>query len=84
MPTAEERLAALEAKVDAIADLRAIVLDMRAEMNQRFAQVDRRLAQFEYRFAQIDATVDRNFVWVLGMLLTGIIAIIAAMMQLLR
>jgi hypothetical protein len=72
MPTVDERLAALEAKVDAIADLRAIVLDMRAEMHQLRAEMTQ-------RFAQIDAKVDRNFVWATGMMLTGFISVIGAL-----
>ena len=72
MPTVDERLAALEAKVDAIADLRALVLEMRAEMNQRFGLIDQ-------RFVQIDAKVDRNFVWSTGLMLTGFISVIGAL-----
>jgi len=81
MPTVDERLAALEAKVDAIADLRLLVLEMRAEMNQRFAQVEQRFTQVDQRFAQIDAKVDRNFVWLMGMMLTGFISIIGALIR---
>ena len=72
MPTVDERLASLEVKVEAIADLRALLLEMRAEMNQRFGQIDQ-------RFAQIDAKVDRNFVWATGMMLTGFISVIGAL-----
>jgi len=86
MPTVDERLAALEAKVDAIADLRALVLEMRAEMNQRFGQIDQRFGQIDQRFGlidqrfvQIDAKVDRNFVWSTGLMLTGFISVIGAL-----
>jgi predicted nucleic acid-binding Zn-ribbon protein len=81
MPTVDERLASLEAKVEAITDLRAVVLDMRAEMHQRFAQIDQRFAQIDQRFAQIDAKIDRNFVWATGMMLTGFISVIGALLS---
>ncbi len=93
MPTVDERMAALEAKVEGIADLRSLLLDIRDEARHGFAQVERRFEQVErrfeqtdkrfgqvdQRFAQIDAKVDRNFVWVMGMMLTGFISVIGAL-----
>ena len=55
MPTVEERLASLEAKVDTMSDLRGAVTELRKDMNGRFVQIDARFAQVDARFAQIDA-----------------------------
>ena len=58
MPTLEERVAALEAKMDAHAmsasDLRGALAGLQDQMNHRFEQVDRRFEQVDRRFEQID------------------------------
>jgi chaperonin cofactor prefoldin len=72
VPTLEERIAALEAKVDAHAmsasDLRGTLAALQDQMNRRFEQVDHRfvelLDQMNRRFEQIDRRfeqVDRRF-----------------------
>ena len=77
MPTVEERLASLETKVDAIADLRAEMRTMfselradlnhlRADMNQRFDQVDRRFEGIDRRIDALDQKVDRHFMWLVS------------------
>ena len=68
MPTLEERVAALEAKMDAHAmsasDLRGSLAGLQDQMNHRFEQVDRRFEQIDRRFEQVDRRfelVDQRF-----------------------
>jgi hypothetical protein len=90
MPTVDERLASLEAKVDAIGDLRGDInarftqvnqqfIELRAEMNQRFTQIDQRFNQIDGRFTVMDAKVDRLFVWLIGLLVGGFTSVIGAL-----
>jgi hypothetical protein len=90
MPTLEERVAYLEGRVRDHAtaghDLRASVTELREEMMRRFEQVDRRFDQIDRRFEQIDRRLEhvdlrfdqigRQFMWLVGILLTGFIAVI--------
>ena len=55
-------------------------------MNRRFEQVDARFAQMETRFSQVDQRIDsldakvsRQFVWLVGILLSGMIAMLGAL-----
>jgi len=68
MSTLEERVAALEARVDAHAmsgsDLRGALLGLQDEMHRLFEQVDRRFEQVDRRFEQVDRRFeqfDRRF-----------------------
>jgi chaperonin cofactor prefoldin len=68
MPTLEERVAALEARVDAHAmsgtDLRGALLGLQDEMHRLFEQVDRRFEQVDRRFEMVDRRfemIDRRF-----------------------
>jgi len=104
MPTVEERLASLEAKVVTMSDLHGLIAELRGDMNGRFTQVDGRFTQIEGRFTQIegrftelqgemnrrfeevnrrigvlDAKVDRQFVWLMGVMVTGFITVIGAL-----
>jgi tetrahydromethanopterin S-methyltransferase subunit G len=103
VPTVEERLASLETKVDAIADLPSMVTDLRAdmrtaigelrtemnhrfdqagaEMSHRFDQVDRRLDRLERRNEVLDSRMDHHFLWLLGVQVTVLIAIVAALIR---
>ena len=57
-------------------------MDSRFEqVDSRFAQVDARFTQMEARFSQVDARIDsldakmsRQFVWLVGILVTGLVA----------
>ena len=69
MQTLEERVAALEAKVDAYAmsgaDLRGALAGLPDQMTRRFEQVDRRFEQVDRRFEQVDRRfqqIDQRFV----------------------
>ena len=62
MSTIEERVAAVEARLDTLTDLRALVIALREDMNRRFDAVDRRFEAVDRRFEQ----VDRRFELLLG------------------
>lgn len=72
MPTVEERLISLEARVDAMSDLRILIAELRGDMNRRFDDVNRRVGA-------LDTKVDRHFVWLMGMMVTGFITVIGAL-----
>ena len=68
MPTLDERVAALEAKVEGNAmsgaDLRGALLGLQDEMHRLFEQVDRRFEQVDRRFEMVDRRfemIDRRF-----------------------
>jgi tetrahydromethanopterin S-methyltransferase subunit G len=68
LSTLEERVAALEARVDAHAmsgsDLRGALLGLQDEMHRLFEQVEHRFEHVEHRFEHIDhrfKQVDRRF-----------------------
>ena len=76
MPTLEERVAALEAKVDAhvvsASDLRGALAGLQEQMHRRFEQVDyrftelqeqmhRRFEQVDHRFAELQGQINQRF-----------------------
>jgi chaperonin cofactor prefoldin len=68
MPTLEERVATLEARVDAYTmsstDTRVVLAGLQDQMNRRFEQTDRRFEQMDRRFEQMDRRfeqVDQRF-----------------------
>ena len=76
MPTLEERVAALEARVDAHAmsgsDLRGALAGLQDQMHRRFEQVDhwfvalqdqmnRRFEQVDHRFGEVQAQINQRF-----------------------
>lgn len=90
MPTAEERIASLEARMDAMGELRPLILDLRDEMDRRFDQVgaeikamegrtDGRMGRLEHRFERLEAKVDQQFVWVVGIQMTFFIALVTTL-----
>ena len=71
-------------------DLRNVVADVRSDMSTRFAEVNRQFTElrgdmngrFEdvnRRIGALDAKVDRHFVWLMGMMATGFITVIGAL-----
>lgn len=58
MSTIDERVAALEARIDAHAvsttDVRGALAELQAQMNRRFEQVDHRFEQVDRRFEQME------------------------------
>lgn len=90
----EERLASLEAKVEGVAGLRRDMnvrftevnerfIELRNDMNVRFAEVNGRITELRddanRRIGALDAKVDRHFVWLMGMMVTGFITVIGAL-----
>jgi hypothetical protein len=64
MSTIEERIAAVEARLDTLTDLRALVVELRDDMHRRFDAVDRRFEAMDRRFEAVDrrfAGVDTRF-----------------------
>lgn len=59
MPTVEERLASLEARVDAMSDIRNLIAELRGDMHARFLEVNARFTELREdmnrRFADVNA-----------------------------
>jgi len=104
MPTVEERLASLEAKVDTMSDLRNLIGEFRGDVNGRFGDVNGRFGDVNRQFGDVnrqftelredmnrrfiemrgdakalDQKVDRQFIWLMGMMVTGFITVIGAL-----
>ena len=90
MPRIDERLAAVEAKMDRMDDLHTLIAALRGDMNRqfdllrsdidrRFEQVDRRFEQVENRFQTLDVKVDRHFSWIVGIQMALMLPVIGAM-----
>jgi len=62
MPIAEERLAAVEARMERLADLFTLMVDMRADIRA------------------LDHKVDRHFHLVIGLQMTLMLAVVAALL----
>jgi hypothetical protein len=62
MPTVEERLTALEARVHSVTDVSQKCSELRSDMNLRFAQVNGRFSElrddFNLRLGEINARFD--------------------------
>jgi chromosome segregation ATPase len=96
MPTVEERISAVEAKVDAIAELRTDMnrqfSELRTDMNQQFSEVrsdmNRQLSevrsdmdQLTRRVDVLDQRMERHFMWMVGIQFTVLIAVIVALIE---
>lgn len=87
MPTLEERVAALEAKVDghvvSTSDLRGTLAGLQEQMHRRFERVDQRFAelqgQINQRFDAADQKVDRHFTWLVGIQVAVLVAVVGAL-----
>ena len=91
MSTVEERLASLEARMDAMTELRALIVDMRNDTNRQFAEVRRDTSELRgdmnSRFDQlnrcvdtIDAKEDRHFTWLVGLQMAVMLSVIGALL----
>lgn len=87
MQDVDERVAFLEGRVEEHSQM---VNGIRDALTSLEARMDRRLEQFEtrvdQRFAQVDARIDaldskvsRQFVWLVGLLVTTLITVTAAL-----
>jgi hypothetical protein len=87
MSTLEERVAALEAKMDAQTmnafDLRAALTGLQDQMNRRFELVDQWFVelqgQINQRFDAADQKVDRHFTWLVGIQVAVLVAVVGAL-----
>lgn len=93
MATSDDRVALLEERMDhhaeMLSDLRAEVHAFRGEMREElaairrsFEQIDRRFEQVDRRFEQVDRRfeqVDQRFVWLVGVQLGTLVAIIGVL-----
>jgi hypothetical protein len=81
-----ERVAVVEARVQEqavrIDDVRDAVTSLERSMNDRFVsfegRVDRRFESIESRLDGIDNKMSRQFTWLVGLYVTGLIAFVAA------
>ncbi len=81
--TSEERLTAVEHEVAenarAIDGLRETVVAGFKAMERRFEAIDRRFEAVDRRFEAIGQKMDRQFLWVVGIQITTMLAVVAAM-----
>lgn len=76
MPNTEERLASLEARVDRVNDLFALITDLRADMHRQFGDVNRQFGEVTRRIDGLDQRVDRDFRWLVGIQMTVMLTVI--------
>ena len=83
MSTVEERLTSVEARIDVMTDLKTAIAELRRELTAGRAEmllgVGELRTDMSRQFEIVDARVDRHFVWLMGMLFTGFIAVIGAL-----
>jgi hypothetical protein len=87
MPTVEERISAVEARVDAVAGLRTDMNrqfgELRTDMNRQFAEfradMDRRFGEVRGDMNRLDQRVERHFMWMVGIQFSVLIAVIVAL-----
>ena len=95
MPTLEERVAYLEGQVSeqshAMLEVRDAVRDLERRIDVRFEAIDRRFENIERRIDTVDAglsrrmdalddKVSRQFVWLVGVQVTTLVAIVGALL----
>lgn len=90
MPTTlEERVAYLEGKVEehsyAWQDLRERITHMEQTFSQRFIsleqRIDRRFEAIDNRFEAIDQKFSKYFLWIIGIQVSVLLAVIAVMLR---
>lgn len=72
--------------METIPDVRNLIAELRGDMHARFTSIDARFADVIARFteltgriASLDAKVDKQFVRLMGMMFTGFISVIGAL-----
>ena len=91
MPTVEERVACIEGQVSeqshALGEVREAVRSLEHRMDTRFEGVDRRFEAIDRRFDTVDRRIDalddkvsRQFVWLVGLQVTTLVAIVGALL----
>ena len=94
MATLEERVVYLEGRVTehprAVDGIREALAHLEVRMDARFAAVDRRMDALDARMDRgfhdvaakcdaVDAKIDKQFMWVVGIQVTTLVAIVAAL-----
>ena len=91
MATLEERVAYIEGQVSeqaqTLVDVREAVRNLEHRMDARFEGVDRRFESVDRRFDTLDRRIDavdekvsRQFVWLVGLQVTTLVAIVGALL----
>jgi uncharacterized coiled-coil protein SlyX len=91
MPTLEERVAYLEGQVSeqshALIEVRDALRHFEQRVDARFEGVDRRFEAIDRRFDTVDRRIDalddkvsQQFVWLVGIQVTTLIAIVGALL----
>ena len=92
MPTIEERVAYLEGTLNeqshALTEVRDAVRHLELRMDARFEGVDRRFEGIDRRFEALERRIDaldekvsRQFIWMVGLQMTTLVAIIGALLS---
>ena len=83
MPTIEERLASLETRMDAMAELRIMIAELRGDMNRQFVEfrgdVNGRFDDVNRRLSTIDEKGDRHFTWMVSTQVALLLAVVGAL-----
>jgi hypothetical protein len=81
--TLEARLARTEGKLVGVevsyGDLREAVGRFEARVDRRFESVDRRFDAIERKIDRIDDRMSRQFMWLVGLQMTTLIAVVGAL-----
>jgi hypothetical protein len=91
MPTLEERVAYIEGQVSEQShvthDVREAVRSLEHRVDVRFEAIDRRFEAVDRRFDTVDRRIDaldekvsRQFVWLVGLHVTTLVAIVGALL----
>jgi hypothetical protein len=84
MPTLEERVAYIEGQVSeqshALVEVREAVRSLEHRVDVRFEGVDRRFDTVDRRIDSLDDKVSRQFVWLVGLQVTTLVAIVGALL----
>ena len=84
MQSIEERVAYLEGQVSeqshALLELREAIRSFEQRTDSRFEAVDRRFDTVDRRIDALDEKVSRQFVWLVGVQVTTLVSIVAALL----
>ena len=70
----QERVAYLEGKVEDIRDLLT-------ELNRRVDRIEQRIDRVEHRIDGLDEKMSRQFLWLVGIQITTLIAVVGAVLS---
>ena len=84
MDTLDERVAHLEGRAMEqtviLAGLSREVAELRQDMHVRFAAVEHRFAAIDQRLTTLDQKMSTHFLWLVGILVSGGLALFAALL----